>query len=358
MNTKTVLIAIAALSVTTFVVLQARPDKGVQVRVTSPLRGVMTSVISATGKVVSRQEAEVASPVASRVTRVLVAEGQKVSRGTLLVTLDDREAGNRISGDRAMASEARARVEQADRALQATRKVYGVGGASLSEVQNAELQLKAAQAAEKKIATEVRSSALFQERFRIVAPFNGIILRKSVQVGDVVSCGSPLLSLADVSQGEIEVSVDEADAGSLRPGQEVEVSCEALGNRVWKENIVRIDRAVHKDGSANTLKAHVSLGHNLAELRLGQQVDVKIKIAEKTGVLKVPFDAVITRDGKKHLATVRSGAVHFEPVVTGLEDASSVEIISPASLNGEIILTEGKTLREGEQVRIAARAGK
>lgn len=358
MNVKISVAVITAVAITSLCLFKIRPDKGVEVRVTAPVRGAMTSLISATGKVVCGQESAVASPVASKAVKVLVQEGQTVPRGSLLVVLDGRDASNRINADTAMAGEAQAKVEQAERALQTTKKIYDVGGVSLSALQDAELQVTVARAAEKKAASEVRSAALFLERFKILAPFAGIIVKKSVQAGDVVASGAPLLVLADMSRREIEVAVDESDAGSLQVGQEVEVSCEALANRTWKEKILRIDPAVHRDGTANTLKTHVSLRKNLPELRLGQQLDVKIKIAEKKDVVKLPFDAVMLRDGKKQLATVRDGKVHFEPVVTGLEDATAVEILSPVRLDAEVILSEGKTLREGERVSRVTSIGK
>jgi len=354
-----ILIVIVAVSGLAFVAYnKAESRKGLEVKVMTPGKGVMTSLISATGKVVSGQESEVASPIASKVIKVLVKEGQKVSQGSLLVVLDARDASNRIGGDKATVGEARAKVEQAERALRSLQKVYEVGGASLSSVQDAELQVKVAQAAEMKAATELRSSSLMLERYRIVAPFSGIIVKKSVQVGDVVAVGTSLLSLANMATTEIEISVDESDAGSLQVGQEVEVSCEALANRSWKETILRIERVVHKDGTANTVKTRVSLSKNVTELRLGQQVDAKIKIAEKSGVLKLPFDALIVKDGKKFVATVRTGKVHLEPVVTGLEDTNSVEIVSPARLDEEVILSEGKTLLEGQKVSVTTRINK
>ncbi len=349
------LIIIVAVSVLAFIAYsKAGSGKGLEVKVVTPGKGVMTSSISATGRIVSGQEAEVVSSVSSRVVKVLAGEGQSVSRGALLVLLDDRESFTKINSDKATLSEAHARVGQAEKNLKALRNVYEAGGASLNSVQDAELQYAVAQAAEKKAAAELRSSSLFLERFKIFAPFSGVIVKKSVQIGDVAVPGVALFSLANISQTEIEVSVDESDAGQLRVGQEVEVSCEALPNLTWKERILRIEHAVRKEGSANTLKAHVSFSKRSA-LRLGQQVDVKIKLAEKKGVFKVPFDAVIHKDGKSYVATVRDGKVHLEPAVTGLEDASSVEILSPVRGDGEFILTEGKSLNEGQRVTLVTR---
>jgi len=328
----------------------AGSNKVLEVKVTTPQLGTMTSFISTTGKVISGQESEIVSSVSSRVVRILAGEGQFVSHGTLLIVLDNREALTKVNSDKAMLREAHAKVEQAQRNLKALQKVYEVGGTSLSSIQDAEVQCSINRAAERKAAEELRNSSLYLEHFKIVAPFSGLIVKKSVQNGDLGTPGTSLLTLADMSKAEIEVSVDESDAGSLRVGQEAEISCEALPNRTWTEKIVRIEHAVRKDGSANTLKAHVSFNKDMSVLRLGQQVDVKIKLAEKKDVYKVPFDAVIRKADKSYIAIIHKGKVHLEPAVTGLEDAGSMEILSPVRPNQEIILGEGKNLHEGQRV--------
>jgi RND family efflux transporter MFP subunit len=348
-----VLIIIVAASILSFIAyIKAGSGKGLEVKVITPERGVMTSSISATGKVVSGQESEVVSLVNSRVVKVLVKDGQMVPKGSLLVVLDEREALTKANASKALLSEARARADQAQRNLRALRTIYEAGGTSLSSVQDAELQCAVAQTAVKKAVEELHSSSLYLEHFKILAPFSGIIVKKNVQNGDIAAPGVSLLSLADMSKTEIDVSVDESDGGSLRISQEVKITCEALPNRTWTEKVVRIDHEVRKDGSANTLKTHVSFDNNKSELRLGQQVDVTIKLAEKKGVYKVPFDAVIHREGKAYIATIRENKVHFEPVVTGLEDASSVEILPPVQ-HEKVILSEGKSLQEGQHVNLA-----
>ena len=345
------LIGIGVVLIVAFIVYnKAGSKKDLEVKVIAPDKGVVVSSISATGKIVSGQESEVVSSINSRVVKVLANEGQLVSRGELLIRLDDRDALTRINRDKAMLQEARVKVEQAERSLKALKNVYAVGGTSLNSVQDAELQYTVALTAKEKTAAELSSSSLYLEHFRIIAPFSGTIVKKNVHIGDEVATGVSLLSLADISKREIEVSVDEADAEHLQVGQQVEVSCEALPNIIWKEKILRIEHVIRKDGSANTLKTRVSFSKNTSKLRLGQQVDVKIKLAEKKGVYKVPFDAVINRDGKNFLATIREGKVHFEPVDTGIEYANSVEILTPVRPNEKFIRNEGKNLCEGDSV--------
>jgi RND family efflux transporter MFP subunit len=334
---------------------KAGSKNALDVQVIIPAKGMITSSISAPGKVVSKQNSEVVSLVNSRVVKVLVDEGQLVSQGELLITLDDRESLTKVNSDKAMFSEARAKIEQAERNLKALRNVYDVGGTSLSSVQDAELQCAVAQTAMKKAAAELRSSSIFLERFKLLAPFTGIIVKKNVEIGDVAVPGVALLSLADISKTEVEVSVDESDAGSLQVGQEVDISCEALPNRIWTEKILRIESKISKDGSANILKTYVDFSNYKSVLHLGQQVDVKIKLAEKKDAYKIPFDAVIHRDGKTYFAIMHNGKVHFEPVVTGIEDATSVEILPPIPPNEGVILREGKSLHEGQSARLATR---
>ena len=330
---------------------------GLEVKVLTPEKGVITSSIRAPGKVVTRQNSEIVSMVNSRVVEVLVKEGQLVSQGELLVLLDDREALATVNSDKAELSEARAKSRQAERKLKAYQEVFRVGGMAGNTVQEAELDLVVAKAAEQKAAADLRISTVILDRFKLVAPYSGLIVKKKVEVGDAAVPGVSLLSLADISQTEVEVAVDESDAGSLRIGQEVEISSEAMPNKSWSHKIVRIETAINKDETANILKVYVEFGDDRAALRLGQQVDAKIKLAEKKDVYRVPFDAVISRDGKNYLAMIRDGKVHFEPVVTGIEDLTAVEILPPLP-SKEVILSQGKQLQEGQVVHLAGTAQK
>lgn len=344
------------MAISLIVYSKINSEKGLEAKVIKPQKGVITSSISGPGKVITKQRSEIVAMVNSRVTQVHVKEGQLVQQGALLIALDDREALAKINSDKAMLFEARAKKQQAKRNLEALETVYKAGGISLSSLQDAELQYTVAQTAEERAASDVHSSSLALEQFKLLAPFAGIIVKRSVEVGDGAVPGVSLLSLADPTTREIEVTVDESDGAFLRLDQEVDISCEALPNRTWTEKIVRIETAINKDGSANILKTYAGFSNNIPEVRLGQQVDAKIKIAEKKDVYKVPFDAVIEKDGKSYFATVNQGKVHFEPVTTGLEDFTSVEILPPVP-DKEVILREGKNLVEGQPVSLTRRVG-
>ncbi len=348
--TKTIFLVVITVAIILIAYVHLEMRSGLTVKVVTPERGAIVSYISATGRVVSAQESEITSSVTARVVNVLALEGELASRGKPLVLLDDREAVTTINSERAAMVEAAAKVEQSERNLKALRQIYQVGGASLSSIQEAELQLALERANQKKVSEQLRHSELQRERFRIVAPFAGILVKKKVQIGDLAVPGNSLFTLANLSSSEIEVSVDESDAGAVQIGQGVEFSCEALPGQIWKEKVLRIEPAVRKEGNANSLKLRVSMSQKHPHLRLGQQVDVKIKLAEKQSVTQLPFEAVMRRDGKSYLATVRQGKVHLLPVLTGLEDARSVEIVSSLGFGEEVILSEGKELHEGDLV--------
>ena len=164
-----------------------------------------------------------------------------------------------------------------------------------------------------------------------------------------------IFSLAKESPREIEVMVDESDAGLVKAGQPVDLTSEAFPGKSWREQITEVSPAVKKEGGANSIKVRVSHGTDAPALKLGQQVDAKIQTGHRVDIAKLPFECIINVGGKTSVAIPKGGAIRFAPVDTGIEDAISVEIVRGVSMGEEVILPEGKQLKEGERIRIVTK---
>jgi multidrug efflux pump subunit AcrA (membrane-fusion protein) len=115
--------------------------------------------------------------------------------------------------------------------------------------------------------------------------------------------------------------------------------------------VTRVAPAVEKQGGANSIKVRVSCGAQAPDLKLGQQVDAKIRTAHRAGIVKLPFDCLISSAGQTTVAVVEQGVIRFVPVVTGIEDAVSVEIVKGVSAGDTVVLPQGKPLKPGERVK-------
>jgi hypothetical protein len=107
-------------------------------------------------------------------------------------------------------------------------------------------------------------------------------------------------------------------------------------------------------GNANTVSVYISLGNSAPSLRYNQQVDAEIRTAWNPSALKVPYGAIISRDGKTYVAVVQDNFVDLVEVETGIEDFTHVEIRQGVSVGQHIILANGADIEEGDRVVIAS----
>ncbi len=248
------------------------------------------TVIRAEGRVVTYPDAtiEVGAEVGGRIVRVLVQEEQQVHRGDVIAEIAAEEA-------RAAVAEARARIAEADAdtALFMTEQRR-----STSLVQSGSLprqtldrithDLDAARARRAVgEATLERLGALLAKTV-IRAPISGTVTVRSVQPGETVIPGTPLVTIADLRRRRIEAEVDEYDAGKVRIGTPVTITAEGYGGRRWQGSTetvpaIVVSRRLKPDdpgrpSDTRVLLVKVTLPPD-APLKLGQRVEVTIRAA-------------------------------------------------------------------------------
>ena len=333
----------------------SRAPEAVTVQTIRVERGEITSTLSATGTVVSAQEAEISASQPGRVETVDVREGDRVESGAVLARLADRELDERVRGAEAAVREAEERVRQLKRDYTALTAVFAVGGISRQSLEDAKSSLEMGRAAAGKAVAELNANRIALEKLNVRAPLSGVVTRRNIEPGEWAAPGATLFTISKEGQRQIEVLVDESDAGQIKVGQSVELTSDAFPGRSWTEQVTRVAPAVEKQGGANSIKVQVSCGAEAPDLKLGQQVDAKIRTAHRAGIVKLPFDCLISSVGRTDVAVVEQGVIRFVPVVTGIEDAVSVEIVKGVSVGDIVVLPQGKPLKPGERVKVQAK---
>lgn len=347
-------IAIALLILVFFsgcIALLSKKRDGINVRAVRAERDDIASVINATGKVVSGHEITLSTQEAGLIKVMHVREGQKITHGELIAELDSQEADNRLIEARAVLAESKARRRQELNRNSGIREVYNAGGMSLVSLKDSESSLEICTEAENKAVSEVKAAEIRLARTKIISPCDGTITRKDADSGEWISPGMPLATIAGSESREIEVAIDESDAGFVKPGQMVEISSDSYPGLVWKEKVRQLDPAVQKDGTANTVKARIDCGSETPDLKFGQQVDAKIFTSVKTNTLALPFEAIVSKNGKPFIALAVADRVSFSPVKTGIENTTHIEILSGLKEGDEVIVPEGKGFKEGIRIK-------
>ncbi|MFZ2523241.1 MAG: HlyD family efflux transporter periplasmic adaptor subunit, partial [Minisyncoccia bacterium] len=162
-----------------------------------------------------------------------------------------------------------------------------------------------------------------------------------IKLGEQATAMSPVIKLLDVSNLYTEAQVSEADIASIKIGQEIDNTFDALGpDRHYKSKVLTVNPASTLVSGVVNYKVTGSL-ENIPEVKPGMTSNMTILVAEKTSVLVSPSSSIINQNGKKFVRVVNdSKAKTYDQVevTTGLEaDGGDVEIISGLSEGQEVV---------------------
>jgi membrane fusion protein (multidrug efflux system) len=266
-----------------------------------------------------------------RVSSLGFVDGQRVRRGQLLVQLDDTLQQAQLQQAQAQASIARTN-------LQRSRELLAQNFVSQSAVdQNA----AAMQVADAQVALAQAQLA----RMKVLAPFDGTVGIRAVQLGDYVKDGADLVGLEDLSALHVEFTLPERYIARVRPGQPVEMSLDALPGKVFKGRIDALDAQVDPNGRA--LRVRAAVDNAGAVLKPGMFARPRVVFAVREGAIVVPEEALVPQGGKQLVFKVAEGE-------GGKKVSQRIEAKVGLRLPGKVEVLEG--LKPGDQVVTAGHA--
>lgn len=313
--------------------------------------GSLHQSVTVPGKVVSKLKVDVNPSAGGQVKQLFVKEGDKVRKGQNIAQLESDEVSTEVKRAEGNLQTTREESTMAEKTVTRMRRALDLGAVSRQAVEEAEAALKLVKLKEAAAKEQVRSTRQLLDKLMVVAPFEGTITSRPVQVGQYVRSNEPIVSVVDLGQREIETKVDAADSASISTGQDVDMSSDAFPGRKWRELVTRVAPAANREA---TVSVYVSLGKEAPPLKVGQQVDTDIRIVSADHAIKLPISALLQRNGKMWVAISEEGRVHFIPVTTGMEDATHVEITQGIRPGQEVVLPKGAVLQEGDRVNVVS----
>jgi multidrug efflux pump subunit AcrA (membrane-fusion protein) len=144
--------------------------------------------------------------------------------------------------------------------------------------------------------------------------------------------------------------VDEPELGSLKTGQAVEVTWDALPNRMWSGEVVQLPKAIVARGSRNVGEVLCSVQNEKTELLPDTNVNVRIRTAEHGNSLTIPRSVVLTEGNKRFVWVVDSGRLRKQPVTVGISNVTDYEVVNGVTEADVIALPGNAELYEGRMV--------
>jgi len=360
-------------------------------RIAKVTRGDVARSVVATGKIQPITKVEVKSKASGIVEKLFVDINNKVTKGQPLAQLDQQEIAAQVDAQRAQLASAQANVtsyeaniEQdkvnakapdlpmykatldrnaemrkeglvSQQAYDDTNKDYLAAltrrdsaqaqiGVDTAKLKQAKAQVLQSQASLKQLEEQLSYTT-------IVAPMDGVILSRDVEIGDAVSSilvlGSTatlIMTEGDINQVYVQGKVDEADIAHVYMSQPARIKVESFRDRVFTGKVTKIaPLGVEKD-NVTTFEVRVSIDNPGGELKANMTANAEILLDEHKHVLTVPESAV-SYDNQKN-ATVQipdskqKDGYRVIPVKVGLSNGSVTEIVSGLTEGQQVILPQ------------------
>ena len=202
-------------------------------RFVSVERGTVESLVTSTGTLQATEMVEVGTQVSGQVSGIFADFNDRVEKGQLLARIDPMILQQEVRAAEANVLRNRAEVEQATRGLERNRELHGQKVLTDAELEQSEYQATVAQAALSSAEVSLERAKRNLAYTEIRAPIDGVVVERSVDVGQTVaaSMSAPVLFLIaqDLAEMEILASVDESDIGRIEQGQETRFTVQAYG---------------------------------------------------------------------------------------------------------------------------------
>lgn len=350
-----------------------------QTQVTSAYPSQQFAMLNATGYVVAQRKAAVASKATGRLEWLGVAEGSRVKQGEIIARLENRDMTANMENAAAGINVAKATLQQGEaeyrdaaRQLNRAQELLVQNFVSQASVDSAQARYDKAAAALSSLKAAInaaqasfRAAQIAVEYTLIRAPFDGVILSKTANVGDVVTPFSSALdakgavvTMADMSTLEVEADVSESNLQKVQVGQPCEIQLDALPDMRFRGEVSRIVPTVDRAKATVTTKVRFLD----PDPRILPEMSAKVTFLnrELTADQQKPRtvvspEALAIRGGKTVAFVIRDGKAHQVPVETGSRIGDMVEVKQGLQFGDKVVLKPSAKLADGSSVRLATK---
>ena len=325
--------------------------------------GEIVAEVMGTGTVATHVKATISANITGLLTEVLFDQGDQVKAGQLVARLDDRDLQRQVKVEEANVSASRATVDRlmADRnsaksTLELASKNYeraqGLipsGAISREEYDRyvdtfttAKAGMEQAEAAlvegQKLLIAAEETLEYHKARLAytvIAAPFDGLIVRRDRDPGDVVVPGTSIAYLVSLKEVWVSAWVDETMQARIKPGQSARIVFRSEPTVEYRGTVVRIGRET--DPETREFLVDVQPQKLPKQWSVGQRAEVYIETARKSQATLVPSSFLVKRGEQTGVFVAGGGHAQWRPLTLGLEGRETVEVQSGLA-PGEIVV--------------------
>lgn len=265
-----------------------------------------------------------------RISKILVEVGNYVSKGQKLVQMDVANLSNLET-----------QIENYRRIYKRTKELFGVGGASQQELDNAKLQLDVAETNMKNLT----------ENTYLLSPINGVITARNYDNGDMYSGQQPVLTVMQINPAKLVVNVSESYYSQVKIGMPVDIVLDVFKGETFHGNVSLIYPII--DEKTRTFAVEIKMNNNNNKVSPGMFARVTMKFGREDRVV-VPDLSIIKQSGSgaRFVYVYKDGKVNLQQVEIGRRIGNNYELISGVESGSQVVVSGQSRLLNGIKVNV------
>lgn len=347
------------------VILGGNKEEIISVQTEKAQKRTITQVVSATGKINPEFQVKITAEASGEIVSLLVREGDNVRKGQLLVRIkpdiyeaQKNSADARLAQAKANLSSTKAQLDRVDSEYKRVQGLFEKRLASDAELETAKstyLQTLGSYESQKSLVAQTEASLKEAvetlNKTYITAPMNGTVSKLNVELGERVIGsafqGTEILTVADLSQMEATVDVDENDVVLVSVGDTAKIQVDAFGEKFFKGVVTQIGNSAKTTGLGTqdevvNFEVEIRIISPDNKIRPGMSCDADIETETKQNVVSIPIQCVTARVKEKPKAPEGEGGDEAEAKQKATRQAKPKEVVFLAQ-DGKAKMVEVKT---------------
>ncbi len=332
------------------------------IRTAKPEKQTVSKATRITGSIVSPAEVKVSSRVSGRLLaldlfkdggQVRLDEGVVVKKGDKIAEIDSRDYKAQLDAASAAVASAKASLKDAKREFDRADALFKDGTATAQERDKAEAAHEKAVAALSQAEAQMKIAEINLDECVIYAPMDGVVSKRSVEPGTLLSVGTELAVITKLDQLRFKMSVPTTLFSNLEPGKtHLSIEVDAYPGKPIETAISRVYPVA--SGDTRTLVVEATIDNGKGLYLPGMYAVGTIALDRRENAMVVPYESVIRNDKDRIVYVVENGIATAKLVKLGIRADAVVEVLEGLGYDDDIVVAGQHRLTNGVKVKVEA----
>jgi len=367
-KSKFLIYLLAALVIITsgYFLIKSLTSSALEVQLTTLIKqtpGRSGAVLTASGYIVAQRKASVSSKGTGILVYLGVVEGDRVKQGQIIARLDDRDIVAQLDEAKSSLQLFKAQLKEVENNYNREKELFDRGLSAQQSLDQAESAYKSLLANIEIAQARIRAAEVALENMIIRAPFDGTVLTKNAEVGEIVApfgasttSRAAVVTIADMNSLMVETDVSESNIEKIKQDLDCEIVLDANPGKSYQGYVFKIVPTADRSKATVLVK----VGFKSYDSRVLPEMSAKVSFLsekskeeeEQIPVLTAPLSAVEDLDGKKVVYLVVDDKAVQKEISTGRLFGNYVEILSGLEEGDKIIDDLNEKIKDGVQVKV------